>query len=72
MDEEKRAEARRLVAEVAKELELAAKAAHLAAESGNDQVEAWKQLQQLYTRFDEAAQLLRDMRRVVDDMMKPH
>ncbi|MCC6335222.1 MAG: hypothetical protein IT380_14695 [Myxococcales bacterium] len=71
MDEEKLAEARRLVMDVARELELAAEAARKAADSGNDQLEGWKQLQQLFTRFDEAGQRLKDLRRTVDEMMHP-
>ena len=72
MDEQRAAEARSMVRQVALELEQAAAAARLAADAGTDnRGEAWKQLQMLYTRFDQAAQLLRDVRRAVDAAMKP-
>lgn len=71
MDEKSSAEARQLVVQVALELEKAAEAARRAV-STDDRAEAWKQLQQLYTRFDQAAQLLRDMRRTVDAAFPPH
>ncbi len=60
MDETKVAAARQMVRELAVELEQAA-----ASDSGN-QDQAWKDLQHLYARFDQASQLLKDMRRTVD------
>lgn len=72
MDDKRSAEARQMVVQVALELEKAAEAARRAVDAGDDRTEAWKQLQQLYTRFDEASQLLRDMRRTVDAAFPPH
>jgi len=65
MDEQKLAKARHLIAQIALELEGAAVAARQAATVEREQ--AWVHVQQLYTRFDEASQLLRDMRRTVDE-----
>ncbi|MDP1915398.1 MAG: hypothetical protein Q8L14_04070 [Myxococcales bacterium] len=68
MDETKVAAARQMVRELAVELEQAAasaRAAVAASDSGN-QDQAWKDLQHLYARFDQASQLLKDMRRTVD------
>lgn len=64
MDENKLAEARRLLLQVAQELTSAAEAARGAA--GTDRAQAWPQVQQLYTRFSAAEQLLKDVRRTVD------
>lgn len=72
MDDKSSSEARQLVVQVALELEKAAEAARRAVDAGDDRAEAWKQLQQLYTRFDQASQLLRDMRRAVDAAFPPH
>ncbi|MFZ5446781.1 MAG: hypothetical protein ACOZQL_42735 [Myxococcota bacterium] len=68
MDETRLAEAKQKLREVAVELAKASEAAEaaLAASASNDNATTWKHLQQLYTRFDEASQLLRDMRRAVD------
>ena len=68
MDETKREAAKQMVRELAVELEQAAasaRAAVAASDSGN-QDQAWKDLQHLYARFDQASQLLKDMRRTVD------
>ncbi len=64
MDEAKIQEARQLLEQVSLELAQASEAAHKAATA--DSAEAWKQAQLLFTRFDAAAQLLRDLRRAVD------
>ena len=73
MDEQQAAQARQMVAQVALELDKAAEAARRAAEAGADhRDEAWKQLQLLFTRFDEASQLLRDVRRTVDAAFAAH
>ncbi len=64
MDENKLAEARRLLLQVAQELSAAAAAAQTAAEAQRGQ--AWPHVQQLYTRFSAAEQLLKDVRRTVD------
>lgn len=64
MDESKIAEARQMLQDVARELTSAAEAARAAAES--DREASWPHVQQLYTRFAAAEQLLRDVRRAVD------
>lgn len=64
MDENKLAEARRLLLQVEQELTSAAAAAKTAAHA--DREHAWPQVQQLYTRFSAAEQLLKDVRRTVD------
>lgn len=70
MDETKLAEARQKLREVSFELAQAAEAARAAADIHlSDPDQAWRQLQQVYTRFDQAAQLLREMRRVADEAM---
>ncbi len=73
MDETKVAAARQMVRELATELEQAAAAARAAvtAADKHDDPTAWKELQALYSRFDQASQLLRDMRRVVDAALAP-
>lgn len=73
MDETKTAAARQMVRELAVELEQAAAAARAAvtAADKHDDPAAWKELQALYARFDQASQLLRDMRRVVDAALAP-
>lgn len=65
MDESKIAEARRLLLQVAHELDSAATAARGAAGS-TDRERSWSEVQQLYTRFASAEQLLKDVRRTVD------
>lgn len=72
MEDQRLSDARQMVAQVAIELTKAAEAAQRAASAGDDREEAWKQLQQLYARFDEASQLLKDMRRAVDAALAPH
>lgn len=72
MDERKLADARQMLREVALELAKAteaAQAAHAASERPDEREVVWKHLQQLYTRFDQATQLLKDMRRAVDAAM---
>jgi hypothetical protein len=64
MDDAKIAEARQMLSQIAVELTCAAEAARLAA--ADSRGHSWTHVQQLYTRFDQAAQLLRDMRRTVD------
>lgn len=73
MDETKVAAARQMVRELAVELEHAATAARAAVAAADKQnnADAWKELQLLYARFDQASQLLRDMRRVVDEALAP-
>ncbi len=66
MNEEKLAEARRLVVQVTHELEAALEAARAAAVAPREDREAWARVQQLYTRFAAAEQLLRDIQRAVD------
>ncbi len=66
MDEVKISEARQLLAQVARELESAAEAARSAASAPSGDAAAWAQVQQLFTRFASAEQMLRDVRRTVD------
>lgn len=66
MDEGKIAEAKRLLTDVARELDLAAEAARQAAASPSGDPSGWVHVQQLYTRFATAEQLLRDTRRAAD------
>lgn len=70
MDEGKIAEARQLLGQIARELDSAAEAARHAAAAPNGDVSAWAHVQQLYTRFASAEQLLRDTRRAVDAAFK--
>jgi|APLak6261666879_1056058.scaffolds.fasta_scaffold02330_2 hypothetical protein len=69
MDDQKIAEARRLLERISLELKSASEAAHDAAQAAEDSKTAWTKVQLLYTRFDEAAQLLKEMRRTVDAAM---
>jgi hypothetical protein len=73
MDEAKVNEAKQLMRSFALELEQAAAAARsaVAASDAGNQDLAWKELQLLYARFDEATQLLKDMRRAVDAALAP-
>lgn len=73
MDEAKANEAKQLLRTFALELEQAAAAARAAvsASDAGNQDGAWKELQLVYARFDEASQLLKDMRRAVDAALAP-
>ena len=66
MDDAKRAEGLQLLNDVSRELETAAQAAREARAASND-AELWKHLQNLFARFDEASQGLKNLRRVADE-----
>ncbi len=66
INEEKIAEAKQLLTQVARELDLAAEAARAAAAAPSGDASGWAQVQQLYTRFASAEQMLRDVRRAAD------
>ena len=72
MDEKKLAEARQLLHLVSLELKQASEAADAAAaaSASDDREAAWSKVQLLYARFDEAGQLLRDLRRSVDAALR--
>ena len=70
MDEGKIAEARQLLSQIARELASASEAANAAVATPVGDQAAWAHVQQLYTRFASAEQMLRDMRRAIDDAFK--
>ncbi len=68
-DAERRA--RQMMSEIGRELEAAMHAAKDSA-AAVDRKAAWNGLQLLFARYDAAAQLMRELRRVIDDNMPPH
>ncbi|MGV3623324.1 MAG: hypothetical protein ACO1OB_21065 [Archangium sp.] len=70
MDEGKIAEARQLLSQIARELKSASEAAEAAVATPSGDAAAWAHVQQLYTRFATAEQMLREMRRAIDDAFK--